>query len=153
MCCGRIETRRVDIREGRGPLQRYHDLCKGNTSSLCGTYWSTKVYTGKCIHMLFISSVSSQNFAGDAPVYIFLHYVFIVPQLVNKQIETWSEKICRGIWRRHVYTSLLPHLKAFNFDDTNKMTLLDVSRFALPDIADPQWALVNTPKTVGVRVH
>ena len=82
--------------------------------------------------------------------YMLLHYVFIVLQLVNKQIETWSEKICRGIWRRHVYASLLPHLKPFNFDDTNKMTLLDVSHFNLPDIADPQWALVNTPKTVGV---
>ena len=50
--------------------------------------------------------------------------------------------------------SFVPHLKAFNFDDTSKMTLLDVSRYKLPDIADPQWAsLVNSHKTVGVRVQ
>ena len=96
---------------------------------------------------------TSRHFVGDTPVYMLLYYDVLI-QLVKKQIETWSEKICRGIWRQLVYVSFLPYLKAFNFDDTSKMTLLDVSRFALPDIADPQWAsLVNLHKTGGVQVQ
>ena len=92
-------------------------------------------------------------FAGEACYYIKPLLIFLL-QLVKKQIETWSEKICRGIWRRLFYQSLLPHLKEYNIDDTNKMTLLDVSGFSLPDIADPQWAsLVNSQMTVGVQVQ
>ena len=64
-------------------------------------------------------------------------------QLVTEQVKTWSEKICRSIWRYHIIAhSYEPRLKALEVDQTNMITLLDLSHFRVPENADSSWLLL-----------